>query len=174
MKVFPWIEFLFARLESKYKQKLPEIRQLVLDRIGDILNVSTRATKNLIEKYFAENKMKIVKSLEASPELQLKYLEEELEEDDSTATAIKSGRFSEEIDLYIRLLCQSKDKTQRKKIPEKLKKYETLYKLEDALYICEKNNVKSALSYLEERFGNLDKATKYKIEVIIKFCRKTH
>lgn len=85
-------------------------------------------------------------SLAPEPIVQLEYLEKMLE-----------GRNKgEEIDnkmliLHIRLLCQSKDKANRKKIVHELRANN--YPLDDCLELCRKYEIKDAWAYLEERRG---------------------
>ena len=140
----------------------------MLDKMGDFVNVSTKHTKQMIEKYFSGQKIKIVKSLEKSPELQLKFLEEELEENNADSSrVVNHEEYAEEIELYIKLLCQSDSKAQQKKMIEMLKKYEAYYKLEEILVIFERKRYKQGWAYIEERMGNIDQAITLRLEVSI-------
>ena len=138
------------------------IKDLLLDKMGDFVNVSTKHTKQLIEKHFNGQKIKIVKSLEKSPELQLKFLEEELADAGKDAN---HEEYAEEIELYVKLLCQTDIKEEKKKVLEKLKKYEGYYNLEEILVICQKKRYKEAWAYIEERMGNIDAAITLRLEV---------
>ena len=161
--MFAWAEYLL----TEHKTNDPSsIRDLILDKMSDFVNVSTKHTKALIEKFFNGQKIKIVKSLEKSPDMQLKYLEEELEEHQMcTGKYVNHEEHAQEIELYVKLLCQTDDKEQKKKTIDVLKKYELYYKFEEILAIFQRKNNLIGWAYIEERMGNVDKAIKLRLEV---------
>ena len=162
MKIFDWLEFLLSRLKERDNGKYELIEALVLEKISEIVSIHTKSAKQLIEKHFSVHKIKIVNSLQDNPELQLKYLGEKLENE--STISLKEDN-PEEIQLYIKLLCNSRRKNQKKKLLNKLQVFEQFYKLDEILSLCKSGNIKDAQAFLEERSGNIPTAVRLGIEV---------
>lgn len=111
--------------------------------------IDPETTTSLINNYFGDEIKNIINKLSTRPDVQMSFIEK-LVHEAKTPQMVDD----ETIELYIKLLAESKNKASRKRVLVELKK-QGRYP-QRCLEICKQNNIKDAWAFLEETRGTYE------------------
>jgi len=101
-KAFDWIEETFARLERSDERSVNSFKSNVLLYIGTLAELDPDRTVKLVKSQFDEDHNLPISSLEAKPEVQLRYIDSWSQSETSAGTALPKDM----LEVYLRLLCE--------------------------------------------------------------------
>ena len=173
--LYKYIKKIFDRMERENGAVYLKFKNLVLENIGNIGEVSQDKMIKIIEDYFYssnEDKKLIMEKLEGKPKLQIIYIEplynqfiNVSNEENENKIIIEDEDFVQLIlGSYINLLCKT---GQKEKIIKCLKK-SNLFPIDYCREICEEYDVQDALIYLYQISGDFQNALKFSFKMIDK------
>ena len=115
--------------------------------------IDHESTTSLINNYFKDDIKTIINKLSTRPDVQMNFIEMIIHE-------AKSPQMidDETIELYIKLLAESKDSKSKKRVLGELQRQGRFPP--KCLEICKQNNIKDAWAFLEEVRGNYESIKK--------------
>ena len=173
-KLCKYINKIFYFLEKENGALYSDFKNLILDNIANIGEISKDTMIKIIYDYFYrtnEDKKLIMEKLEKKPKLQFVYIEplykqfifEYKEQKKEQKIIIEDEQFAQSIlGLYIKLLCI----TGQKERVIKCLKESNLFPCDYCRKICEQYDVKNALIYLYQVSGDFQNALKFSFEMI--------
>lgn len=142
-------------LSPEYKV---QVKSATLSHLRDLITIDGPSTSRLIIECFTDDHERVLKELDAYPELQFRYLQNFMVKDKKSGMREllqkNSINITSEVQQkYIRLMCQYD--------PKSVYKYLTThddYPLEVCLKLCQAAGIKDAIIYLLERTGDFSGA----------------
>eukprot|EP01016_Furgasonia_blochmanni_P053734 TRINITY_DN8740_c0_g1_i4.p1 TRINITY_DN8740_c0_g1~~TRINITY_DN8740_c0_g1_i4.p1 ORF type:complete len:680 (-),score=183.53 TRINITY_DN8740_c0_g1_i4:180-2135(-) len=164
VKVFGWLEEVLNRLDTqKNKTELEEMKDLILVRLKDLVQISMSHTQLIISKFNKSAEKKVILGLASNPQMQFEYLRQMMLEREKD----KNVKIDNELlILHIELLCRLYPKD----VVPALKQYD--YPLDDCLNVCSKYKNDDARAYLLERTGAVFEALQLHLDLLEKLVEK--
>ncbi len=152
--VFEFLENSFKRLTlEKKKEEKKVLAGCILKEIRQLVKLNSEKTKSIIQVYIPELQEELVNALNDNEELQLKYLEGIINDED--LVSMKNKLSERSILRFVELMSKAKPNdllSAFKKNPN--------FSTEEALEICKDYQVYDCMEYLYERMGNIEESVK--------------
>lgn len=139
-KVFPWLNEVFTRISDSEREKL---KSEVMNSLSAFVEIDSDQTAKIVTDWYQNNHITIVRKLDSTPKLQMKYLGE----------LAKDTLDEDLVQRYIELLCQND--------PNALVLFlsgREDYSLEETLEKCLTYNVVEATVFIYEKLGSIQEA----------------
>jgi vacuolar protein sorting-associated protein 8 len=136
-KVFVWVNELHKKLSEEEKENL---KVALMNSLNELVEIDSDQTAKFVTEWYQNKHLEVVKKLDKSPKLQMKYLGE----------LVKDPIEEDLVFKYIVLLCQNDPK----KVLPFLQTRDD-YNLDKCLDVCNEYHVIEAAAYLNEKLGNV-------------------
>mmetsp|Transcript_5309 Transcript_5309/g.4495 ORF Transcript_5309/g.4495 Transcript_5309/m.4495 type:complete len:402 (-) Transcript_5309:695-1900(-) len=153
-KIFKWLYELIPEIKEKDKANFRIIKDTVLDRLRDLVQIDSEMTRRIVLGLDRELEADAVKKLDNFPKLQLEYLKNIL------AQRHQGVKIQDDLlVLHLKLLCDLHPDL----VVKEIKTHN--YPLDECLRICKEKEIQEGIAFFNERAGNVKEALKILIDL---------